>query len=67
MGLILGELVENSLKQSFLIFDQNLLLFFERPIVVTFFVLTLAGLFGPAIFERLMRNFRKFPSATLNE
>ncbi|MDH3195599.1 MAG: tripartite tricarboxylate transporter permease, partial [Hyphomicrobiales bacterium] len=67
MGLILGELVENSLKQSFLIFDHNLLLFFQRPIVVTFFVLTLAGLFGPAIFARLMRKFGKVPPAALNE
>ena len=67
MGLILGELVENSLKQSFLIFDHNLLLFFGRPIVVTFFVLTIAGLFGPAIVAKLMKNFGKLPPATLNE
>ena len=67
MGLILGELVENSLKQSFLIFDHNLLLFFGRPIVVTFFVLTLAGLFGPAIIGKLTKNFGKLPPATLNE
>ena len=67
MGLILGELVENSLKQSFLIFDHNLLLFFGRPIVVTFFVLTLAGLFGPAIIGKLTKNVRKLPPATLNE
>ena len=49
MGLILGELVENTLKQSLLIFEQNWLMFFQRPIVVTFFVLTVLGLFGPAI------------------
>jgi putative tricarboxylic transport membrane protein len=67
MGLILGALVENSLKQSFLIFDHNLLLFFERPIVVTFFVLTLVGLFGPAIVGKLTRKFRKLPPETLNE
>ena len=50
MGLILGELVENSLKQSLLIFELDWLKFFERPIVVVFFVLTLLGLLGPRIF-----------------
>jgi putative tricarboxylic transport membrane protein len=55
MGLILGELVENSLKQSLLIFDQNWLMFFQRPIVVVLFVLTLAGLFGPLLVNRLWR------------
>ena len=54
MGLILGELVENSLKQSLLIFEHHWLMFFERPIVVVFFVLTLLGLFGPALWGRLM-------------
>ena len=59
MGLILGELVENSLKQSLLIFELDWFKFFERPIVVVFFVLTLAGLLGPrivgAIYRRLNR------------
>ncbi len=67
MGLILGELVENSLKQSFLIFDHNLLLFFERPIAVLFFALTLAGLFGPVFVGKLTKNFRKLSPATLDE
>ena len=55
MGLILGELVENSLKQSLIIFEQNWLMFFERPIVVTFFVLTLVGLFGPFLYGLLYK------------
>ena len=55
MGLILGELVENTLKQSLLLFEHNWLLFFERPIVVTFFLLTLLGLFGPVLFGWLGR------------
>ena len=55
MGLILGELVENTLKQSLLIFEQNWLMFFQRPIVVTFFVLTVVGLFGPAVMAAYRR------------
>lgn len=45
MGLILGKLVEESLSQSMIMFDNNWLRFFESPIVVLFFVLTLFGLF----------------------
>ena len=41
MGLVLGKMVEETLKQSLLIFDQNWLLFFSRPIVVALFVVTL--------------------------
>jgi putative tricarboxylic transport membrane protein len=58
MGLILGELVENTLKQSLLIFEHNWLLFFERPIVVLFFVFTLLGLFSPLV-SRLFRGILK--------
>jgi putative tricarboxylic transport membrane protein len=45
MGLILGKLVEESLSQSMIIFDNNWLRFFERPFVILFFVLTILGLF----------------------
>lgn len=47
MGLILGELVENSLKQSLIIFDHDWLRFLERPIVVTFLALTLLSALWP--------------------
>jgi len=47
MGLVLGKLVEETLKQSLLIFDQNWLLFFTRPIVLTLFVVTMLGLCAP--------------------
>jgi putative tricarboxylic transport membrane protein len=67
MGLILGELVENSLKQSLLIFEHNWLLFFERPIVVTFFVLTIAGLFGPLLYRHLWSGFTRNRKETLDE
>ena len=53
IGLILGELVENSLKQSLLIFDQNWLLFLTRPIVLAFLVLTVVSLFWPVIVRAL--------------
>ena len=49
MGLILGELVENSLKQSLIIFDHDWLRFFDRPIVVVLFVLTVASVTAPLV------------------
>jgi len=55
MGLILGSLVENTLKRSLLIFDQNWLLFFTRPIVVLFFILTVLALVGPQLIELARR------------
>ncbi len=45
MGLILGKLVEESLSQSMIIFDNNWLRFFERPFAILFFALTILGLF----------------------
>ena len=45
MGIVLGSLVENSLAPSIIIFDQNLFMFFTRPIALTFFALTLLSLF----------------------
>ena len=44
MGVVLGGLVETSLAQSMIIFDQAWTGFLTRPIAVTFFVLALAGL-----------------------
>jgi putative tricarboxylic transport membrane protein len=49
MGLVLGKMVEETLKQSLLIFDQNWLMFLSRPVVVTLFAITLAGLFMPLL------------------
>ena len=59
MGVILGEMVENTLKQSLLIFEHNWWMFFERPIVVAFFVLTLLGLFGPYLARLLSGRIKK--------
>ncbi len=47
MGLILGKLVEERLSQAMIMFDNNWLRFFESPIVVMFFALTVIGLFWP--------------------
>lgn len=47
MGLVLGTMVEETLKQSLLIFDHNWLLFFTRPIVVALFVVTALSVCAP--------------------
>ena len=49
IGLILGELVEGTLRQSLVIFDGNWLLFFTRPIVLIFFILSLIALLFPLL------------------
>jgi putative tricarboxylic transport membrane protein len=49
MGLILGRLVEESLSQSMILFDNNWLRFFESPICLLFFTLTALGLFWSPI------------------
>jgi len=49
MGLILGKLVEESLSQSMIMFDNNWLRFLESPIVLVFFVFTVLGLGWPLI------------------
>jgi putative tricarboxylic transport membrane protein len=49
MGLVLGKLVEETLKQSLLLFDQDWTLFFHRPVVVVLFAITVAGLLAPVL------------------
>ena len=50
MGLVLGGLVETSLAQSMIIFDQQWAGFLGRPIALVFFVLALGGIAGaPAL------------------
>ncbi len=53
MGIILGGLVENTLKQSLLLFDMNWMMFFGRPICLAFFALTILGLAGPYLMKRI--------------
>ncbi|MCH7635884.1 MAG: tripartite tricarboxylate transporter permease, partial [Proteobacteria bacterium] len=62
MGLILGQLVEESLSQSMIMFDNNWFQFFESPIVVMFFVLTLLGLFGAPLVRFLGKIYNRVKS-----
>ncbi|GIS77160.1 MAG: hypothetical protein CM1200mP13_05190 [Candidatus Pelagibacterales bacterium] len=55
IGLILGELVEGTLRQSLVIFDGNWLMFFTRPIALTFFILSLIALAFPLIRSRKIK------------
>ncbi len=57
MGLILGNLVEERFSQAMITFDNNWLRFFESPIVVMFFVLSLTGLLWPLL-SPLVRRWR---------
>jgi putative tricarboxylic transport membrane protein len=49
MGLVLGQMVEESLKQSLIIFDQRWTGFLDRPVAVTLLALTLTLLLLPAL------------------
>ena len=53
IGLVLGRMVEETLKQSLLIFDLNWSGFLNRPIALTLFALTVLFLLGPALLQRL--------------
>jgi putative tricarboxylic transport membrane protein len=66
MGLILGRLVEESLSQAMIIFDNNWLRFFESPICLLFFGLTVLGLFWSPLVSALQRRGapRQAPGAT---
>jgi putative tricarboxylic transport membrane protein len=56
IGLILGELVEGTLRQSLVIFDGNWLMFFTRPIALTFFILSFIALIFPLIKRKKINN-----------
>jgi putative tricarboxylic transport membrane protein len=49
LGLVLGELIEISLRRSLIVFDNNAFVFFTRPWALTFIILTVLGLCSPAI------------------
>jgi putative tricarboxylic transport membrane protein len=55
MGLILGSVVEGSLKQSLIIFDHSWWGFFERPIVLVFFALTAVSISAPFVGRAIAR------------
>jgi len=58
MGLILGQMVEESLSQSMIIYDNRFFALFESPIVVMFFAFTALSLFWPLISSGLSRKGR---------
>jgi putative tricarboxylic transport membrane protein len=61
MGLVLGTMVEETLKQSLLIFDHNWLLFFTRPIVVALFAVTVLSVCAPWLARTLGAMTRSAP------
>ncbi len=59
MGLVLGGLVEESLSQSMIMFDNDWLGFADSPIALAFFALTAVSLLWPVLSAR--RGPRKAP------
>ena len=49
LGLVLGELIEISLRRSLIVFENNPFVFFTRPWSATFLILTVLGLCSPMI------------------
>ena len=49
MGLILGSIIEETLSQSLIIYDNEWWRFFESPIVNLFFIVTILSLGWPLI------------------
>jgi putative tricarboxylic transport membrane protein len=59
MGLVLGKMLEETLKQSLIIFDHNPLMFFSRSIVVTLFIITALSVAAPFLYSVCSRRFRR--------
>lgn len=55
IGLVLGGLLETTLRQSIVIFDGNALRMIESPLALLFFALALLAIIGP----QAMRAFRR--------
>ncbi len=58
IGVVLGELLEESVKQSYIIFEGNLWLFFERGICLFFLLLSVGAFLFPLI-TRLLAWWRR--------
>ncbi|MGH6816498.1 MAG: tripartite tricarboxylate transporter permease, partial [Hyphomicrobiaceae bacterium] len=52
MGLVLGQMTEETLKQSLVMFDQDWTRFFQRGIVVTLFAITVISIAYPFLRRR---------------
>ena len=59
LGLVLGELIEISLRRSLIVFDNNAFVFFTRPWSLLFIVLTVLGLCAPLITSWLENRGKK--------
>ena len=57
IGIVLSQMIENSLRQGLLLTRGSFLAFFERPIALTLFILTAAMLIWPMI--RYLRNRKR--------
>jgi putative tricarboxylic transport membrane protein len=57
IGVVLGELLEESLKQSYIIFEGDLWLFFQRGICVFFLLLSVLAFLWPLV-QRLIAWWR---------
>lgn len=59
MGLVLGHLVENSLAQSVILFDQDLTQFLSRPIALFFFALAILSIASSPLSNTLKKYQQK--------
>ena len=56
MGLVLGELTENSLAQAMIIFDQQWTGFLGRPIAMSFFALAFMSIFAAPVKRMVLQH-----------
>lgn len=62
LGLVLGPMLENNIRRTLILMDGNLLVFFEKPISLAFFILTAVVIATPLAL-RLFRQIRRPSSA----
>ena len=65
MGLILGELIETSFKQSYLIYDGIAFAILQQPIAAVFLALSVLGVSGPFIVRAVRDRRNKQAAQTL--
>jgi putative tricarboxylic transport membrane protein len=63
MGLVLGQMVEETLKQSLILFDQSWTGFFRRPLVVALFAITALSVGWPLLARLVNRLIPKGTAA----
>jgi len=64
LGLVLGELIEISLRRSLIVFGNNFFVFFTRPYSALFIFLTALGLLSPWIRDLIENRGSKINPAT---